>query len=221
MLREDAGVPGFARPQARRTVGYYEACGKRLLDLCLVIATAPITVPLILIMALAIARHGGNPFYWQRRIGRGGKTFRLLKLRTMVPNAEATLESYLAAHPEARREWDLTQKLKQDPRITLVGRCLRKTSMDELPQIWNVLRGEMSMVGPRPMMEDQARLYPGNAYFQIRPGITGLWQVMDRNNTAFRARAGYDTRYFNMISLGTDLWILARTVLVVLRGTGY
>ncbi|PWE32985.1 sugar transferase [Maritimibacter sp. 55A14] len=223
IANEDVGVPsafGFTAA-TRRSATFYEQYGKRLFDLCFVLLSAPIVLPLTLILALAVLRDGAAPFYWQKRLGRNGKTFKLLKLRTMVPDADKIFQEYLDANPEARREWDLTQKLKNDPRVTLVGRLLRKTSMDELPQFWNVLRGEMSLVGPRPMMVDQAPLYPGKAYYKIRPGITGLWQVKDRNNTSFMARAGYDTQYYRAISLISDCAILLRTILVVVRGTGY
>jgi lipopolysaccharide/colanic/teichoic acid biosynthesis glycosyltransferase len=139
----------------------------------------------------------------------------------MVPGADALLEYHLRKNPEARREWDETQKLKNDPRITRIGAFLRKSSLDELPQLWNVLRGEMSLVGPRPMMVDQRTLYPGTAYFDLRPGITGLWQISERNETSFAERAVFDNRYLASLSLSLDVSILLRTVSVVLRGTGY
>ncbi|MEO0566873.1 MAG: sugar transferase [Pseudomonadota bacterium] len=194
---------------------------KRVLDITLVILAAPFALPLVLLMALLVARDGSSPFFLQRRVGRNGEIFNLVKIRTMVKDAEAKLESYLEANPEARAEWDSTQKLKDDVRITGVGKFLRKSSLDELPQLWNVLRGDMSLVGPRPMMEDQKPLYPGSAYYAMRPGITGLWQISDRNQSTFAARAEFDADYFNSLSLKTDMSILARTVSVVLRCTGY
>ena len=130
----------------------------------------------------------GDPvFYFQDRVGRKGKTFRFWKLRSMVMDADAPArEAHLAASPQARMEWAHTQKLKDDSwRITSVGRFIRKTSLDELPQIRNVLKGDMSLVGPRPIMPEQRALYRGRAYFQLRPGITGFWQIGDRNDTAF------------------------------------
>jgi lipopolysaccharide/colanic/teichoic acid biosynthesis glycosyltransferase len=143
------------------------------------------------------------------------------KLRTMVDNADERLEAYLEANPEARSEWDSSQKLKDDPRITRVGRMLRRTSLDELPQVLNVLTGDMSLVGPRPMMPSQRTLYPGSAYYRLRPGITGSWQVTDRNDSTFADRARFDTAYERELSLATDVKILLATVRVVLRGTGY
>ena len=224
-------VPNSASYGARPTVGRYygprsrkrpyERLFKRLLDLIVVLATIPFTVPIVLVLAALVALDGKSPFYGQRRIGRAGHTFRMMKIRTMVPNADDLLAAHLAENADARAEWDRTQKLKHDPRITPLGRFLRKTSLDELPQLWNVLRGDMSLIGPRPMMVQQRHMYPGRAYFILRPGITGSWQVSDRNETSFAERAQYDRDYHAGLSLRSDLSILARTVAVVLRGTGY
>lgn len=199
----------------------YNDLFKRVFDIFLVILAAPIALLVVLVMAALVARDGASPFFSQRRVGRNGKVFNLLKIRTMVPDAQGRLAAYLDANPAARREWDSTQKLKDDIRITPVGAFLRKSSLDELPQLWNVLRGDMSIVGPRPMMEDQQRLYPGSAYYALRPGITGSWQVSDRNRSTFAARAKFDADYYHTLSFRTDLSILARTVSVVLRCTGY
>ncbi len=194
---------------------------KRPLDVLAVLLAAPIVVPVVLILALVIWWHGDKPFYTQQRVGRSGRSFRLWKMRTMVENADKHLEDYLAANPEAKAEWDLTQKLKRDPRITSTGHFLRKTSLDELPQLWNVLRGDMSIVGPRPMMIEQAQLYPGADYYHLRPGVTGLWQISDRNNSSFAARANFDAEYAAKLSLHGDLGIISKTVGVVFRCTGY
>lgn len=194
---------------------------KRVLDIALVLITAPLWLPVIALGALLIATDGHSPFYSQDRVGRGGRVFRLWKLRTMVVNADAHLEAYLDANPEARAEWDATQKLKNDPRITMVGRIFRKTSLDELPQIINVLLGDMSLVGPRPMMVSQQELYDGAGYYMLRPGLTGTWQVSDRNSTTFSGRVHYDNEYARTVSLTQDMSVLFRTVGVVFRGTGY
>ena len=143
------------------------------------------------------------------------------KLRSMVCDADRVLDDYLDDNPAMRAEWDTKQKLLEDPRVTPLGRFLRKSSIDELPQLYNVLRGDMSLVGPRPMMVDQQCLYPGKDYYELRPGITGFWQISDRNQTSFADRAFYDARYNRRLSLGTDLYILMSTVRVVLRGTGH
>ena len=193
---------------------------KRLLDVVFVVATAPFTLALVLLLAYLARLDGGKAFYRQTRLGKDGRLFTLWKLRTMVENAETTLQEYLANNPQAKREWDETQKLKNDPRITWVGAYIRKYSLDEIPQLWNVLVGDMSLVGPRPMLPEQASLYPGTAYFALRPGLTGLWQISARNNSPFAGRAEYDTHYANKMSLGVDLWILVLTARVVVRGTG-
>lgn len=207
--------------QAPRRAGLYRSYFKRALDILAVLLAAPFVLPVVLVMGLLVKRDGGPAFYFQDRVGRGGKVFRLWKLRSMVVDADQKLEAYLETDPAARAEWNEHQKLKKDPRITAVGRLIRKTSLDELPQLWNVLRGDMSLVGPRPMMPDQARLYPGRAYYRLRPGLTGFWQISDRNETSFAGRAAYDTQYARRLSLPTDVKVLFGTVLVVLRGTGY
>ncbi|AHD10711.1 Sugar transferase involved in lipopolysaccharide synthesis [Phaeobacter gallaeciensis] len=220
MSQAVAGAVGGGRSVVSQSG--YAIFGKRCLDIALVLLTLPISLPLILMAALALWLEGGNPFYTQDRLGQRGRIFSILKLRTMVRNAEQLLERHLASDPAMRREWDETQKLKEDPRITPVGRFLRTTSLDELPQLWNVLIGEMSLVGPRPMMPDQLPLYgDATAYFDLKPGITGLWQVSVRNESGFTVRARADADYHADLCLRTDVDLICRTVGVVLRGTGY
>ncbi len=199
----------------------YDSGLKRALDITLVALSAVVVVPVILVMALLVSLDGHAPFYTQMRVGKNGKAFRIIKMRTMVHNADALLQHHLSTDPVLKAEWDATQKLKTDIRITWIGRFLRKTSLDELPQLINVLLGSMSLVGPRPMMLSQESLYPGRSYYDLRPGITGLWQISDRNNCHFCDRAKYDTVYKRSMSLKTDIKILLQTVVVVLRGTGY
>jgi exopolysaccharide production protein ExoY len=213
--------PCAAGPAARREVSFYRRFAKRALDVAFVTLAVPFWAPLVLVCAILVAFDGHNPFYSQARIGRNGRVFRMWKVRSMVPDADAFLDSYLTKKPEARSEWDATQKLKNDPRITVVGSVLRKTSLDELPQLFNVLNGDMSLVGPRPMMVSQKALYPGNRYYDLRPGVTGLWQVTDRNECSFAERANFDDAYHGILSFRADIKILLRTVGVVMRGTGY
>ena len=218
-------IPGFGtvQPGANvRSTGLYGQLGKRVVDILLVLMIAPIAVPVVALCALLMWREGGSPFYRQDRLGQNGDRFSILKLRTMVRNADARLEAYLQENPAMRAEWDATQKLKEDPRITARGRFLRATSLDELPQLWNVIKGDMSLVGPRPMLPEQLPLY-GNAqaYFALKPGITGEWQVSARNETRFDYRAKLDAGYLDNLTLGQDVGILMRTVGVVLRRTGY
>lgn len=199
----------------------YTRFGKRALDILLVLAAAPAIALTVAILALLIARDGGSPFFSQMRVGKDGRTYRMWKLRTMVVDADARLEAHLATDPAALSEWTRTQKLRNDPRITRFGRFLRKSSLDELPQLWNVLSGDMSLVGPRPMLPSQQPLYPGSAYYNLRPGITGMWQVSTRNNSEFVERAAFDQEYERRLSFGTDLRLIVATLAVVLRGTGH
>lgn len=194
---------------------------KRAFDVTLILLTLPVVVPLVAMAAALVALDGRNPFYSQLRVGQDGRHFRIWKLRTMVHNADKMLEQYLARNPDARAEWDSTQKLKKDPRITFFGQFLRKSSMDELPQLLNVFQGTMSLVGPRPMMVSQQALYPGQSYYQMRPGITGFWQVSDRNNCEFSDRSHFDDRYYREMSFKTDVGLLVQTVGVVVKATGH
>ena len=207
-------------PSTERVV-LYDGLGKRLFDLVFVALIALPVVLVLAVLSILIAMDGHSPFYVQKRLGMHGKVFRMYKLRSMVPNADKVLQAYLDSNPEARAEWDRNQKLKKDPRVTWVGRLIRKTSLDELPQFLNVLKGDMSVVGPRPMMTDQRDLYPGTEYFEMRPGITGAWQTSVRNESSFAQRAEYDRDYFYHLSLLTDLKIVLRTFGVVVRATGH
>lgn len=201
--------------------GFYSRFLKRPLDILIVLLALPLVLPILLVVLVMIAREGGSPFYTQMRLGKSGRSFRMWKFRSMVVNADQQLAEYLDANPAAREEWDRTQKLKHDPRITAFGRFIRKSSLDELPQLWNVLIGDMSIVGPRPMMVDQAVHYPGSDYYHMRPGVTGLWQITDRNDSSFAERATFDAEYARTLSLSGDTRIIARTFGVVLRCTGY
>ena len=215
----DVSPKAFIGPVAPR--GIYRTVFKRAVDIAAVVLAAPIVVPLIFGLAFGVRRDGGRAFYSQMRVGLDGRHFRMWKLRSMVSDADDRMAEYLAANPQARKEWEQTQKLKSDPRITPFGQFLRKSSLDELPQLWNVLCGEMSLVGPRPIMLNQQALYPGTAYYRLRPGITGYWQTDGRNSTTFEARAAYDQAYDAEVSLATDVKVLSRTVGVVMKGTGY
>lgn len=201
--------------------GAYVAFGKRALDVCFTLMAVPLVLTLLLPLLACIAIEGGRPFYSQMRVGRGGRSYRMWKLRTMVVGADEKLAEHLAKDPAAREEWNRTQKLKCDPRITRTGKFLRKTSIDELPQLFNVLIGDMSLIGPRPMMVSQKDLYPGQDYYDLRPGITGLWQISSRNESSFADRAKFDSTYKRDLSLRSDLRILVKTVTVVLKATGH
>lgn len=198
----------------------YKDFVKPALDVALVVLSAPITVPVILVLAFLVALDGHNPFYSQMRVGKNGKPFRIWKLRTMMPNADRVLEEYLSANPKAYAEWMSKQKLQNDPRITKMGWYLRKCSLDELPQFLNVMTGTMSIIGPRPMMLSQENQYLGKSYYDLRPGVTGPWQVSERNDSDFCERATFDDEYGRTVSFMTDIRILFQTVGVVIKGTG-
>lgn len=193
---------------------------KPIFETALVLMATPLVAPIVAFLAILVMLDGGAPFYGQWRLGRGGKPFLMWKLRSMVPDAERVLEQHLKSHPEARREWDCIQKLQNDPRVTTLGRFLRKSSLDELPQLLNVLVGDMALVGPRPMLPEQADRYSGQAYYRLRPGLTGLWQISRRGQSLFGARGTFDSIYESAMSLSVDLQILLRTLVVVWKGTG-
>lgn len=201
----------------------YARGGKRLFDLALALVLLPLLAPVIAICWALVKLDGGPGFYSQMRVGQHGKSFRCWKLRTMVVDAEAVLQKLCDSDPEVAREWHVNQKLENDPRITRIGGFLRATSLDELPQFWNVIVGDMSFVGPRPFMLNQQYLYDasgGRAYYEMRPGITGHWQVYGRGETSFVDRVDYDDSYFKALSLGEDISLIAKTALIVLKRTG-
>lgn len=195
---------------------------KRILDILGALAVGLVFSPLILVIAVRMRLEGGSILFRHRRVGRYGKTFDCLKFRTMVPNAEQILRNLLETNPEAKAEWLRDHKLRNDPRVTRIGRFLRRTSLDELPQLWNVLRGEMSLVGPRPIVKEEMLRYGQylRTYLAAKPGVTGLWQVTGRNDTNYRRRVVMDTYYVRKQTLVMDLRILLMTVRVVILGRG-
>lgn len=196
---------------------------KRCMDLVFSVIIGLVALPVLAGIALAIRiETSGSPLFRQNRIGRDGNEIRILKFRTMVQDAEVRLARYLEENPELREEWEATQKLQHDPRITRVGDFLRRTSLDELPQIWNVLCGEMSLVGPRPIVTAEISKYGTtfDAYLRVRPGITGLWQVSGRSDLSYPERVRIDAWYISNWSTWLDLYILARTIPVVFERKG-
>lgn len=200
----------------------YDGFLKRGLDIALSILMLPILVPIIALLYICVRSEGGPGFFGHRRVGRDGTEFKCWKIRTMVPDAQARLEALLASDPAARAEWMRDHKLRNDPRVTRLGNFLRRSSLDELPQIWNVLRGEMSLIGPRPVTSPELERYGQHrwAYLSLRPGVTGLWQVSGRNDISYRERVQLDVDYYYNLSLGSDLRILAQTAGAVLNRTG-
>lgn len=195
---------------------------KRCFDLLFAIALLPVLVPVIAILYVLTRVQGGPGFFAHERIGQEGRKLKCLKIRTMVVDAEARLEAFLEENADAKEEWDRTQKLTDDPRVTSFGRFLRRTSLDELPQLWNVLRGEMSFVGPRPVTPSELDRYGihKRAYLSLKPGITGVWQVEGRSNGCYDERLNMDQSYVKNIGFLYDLRLIVRTALVVVNPTG-
>jgi len=196
---------------------------KRGVDLVLAALALLAALPVLAACAAAIRLTSKGPlFFLQYRLGQGGKAFSIVKFRTMMVNAEAALADHLAAHPEAKREWMTDHNLRVDPRITPVGRFMRKFSLDELPQLWSVVKGEMSLVGPRPIVSSEIPKY-GEGYVdycRVRPGLTGLWEVSGRNDTGYTQRVELDCHYVRRWSVTRDLEIIARTLPAVVRSAG-
>ncbi len=219
--REIGGIIGFS------ITHYLTRASNRALkcacDLAVLVVSAPITFLVMLVTALVIkATSPGPVFFRHKRLGRNGKPISVLKFRTMYPDAEERLAGLLASNPAYREEWSKYQKLTDDPRVTPFGKFLRKTSIDELPQIWNILKGEMSLIGPRPVTEEEAAKY-GDSFdyvFSVKPGLSGLWQVSGRSDVDYDERISLDSYYIQNWSIWMDIWLIARTIFVVLSGKG-
>ncbi|HAB25399.1 MAG: undecaprenyl-phosphate galactose phosphotransferase WbaP [Pantoea sp.] len=195
---------------------------KRAFDIVGALSIIIMLLPALLVLGFLVGRDGGPPIYGHERVGMNGRKFKCLKFRSMVINSKEVLEEVLRTDPVARAEWDKDFKLKNDPRITKVGHFIRKTSLDELPQLWNVVRGDMSLVGPRPVIEDELCRYAGDVdyYLMAKPGMTGLWQVSGRNDVDYETRVYFDSWYVKNWSLWNDIAILFKTVGVVLKRDG-
>ena len=195
---------------------------KRIMDIVGSLVIIILLSPVLLYLYFSVKKDGGNAIYGHPRIGRNGKTFNCLKFRSMVVNSKEVLEELLRTDPEARAEWEKDFKLKNDPRITKIGAFIRKTSLDELPQLFNVLKGEMSLVGPRPIVADELERYQDDVeyYLMAKPGMTGLWQVSGRNDVDYNTRVYFDSWYVKNWSLWNDIAILFKTVNVVLKRDG-
>lgn len=195
---------------------------KRVIDISLASIALIALSPAMAFLAYKISRDGGSAIYGHERVGQNGKRFRCLKFRSMVNNANEVLAQLLASDPAAKAEWDKDFKLRNDPRVTRIGQFIRKTSLDELPQLWNVLKGEMSLVGPRPVIQEELERYGDDKdyYLMAKPGVTGLWQVSGRNDTDYGTRIYLDSWYVKNWSVWYDLIIMCKTFAVVLRRDG-
>jgi len=212
--------PAYVQP---RKLSLLERAAKRSIDIVGALTFFILFGPLYLLVALCVGISMGRPVhFWQHRLGASGQRFRFYKFRSMVRDSEHVLDEFLSRNDMARTEWDTFQKLEKDPRITPIGVFIRKLSLDELPQFWNVLKGDMSLVGPRPCMERQRSLYGKGweHYCAMRPGITGLWQVSGRNRLSYARRVELDVEYVSNWSLWLDIKILLKTVRTVITGDG-
>ncbi|MGK5595349.1 MAG: sugar transferase [Parachlamydiaceae bacterium] len=197
---------------------------KRTFDIAFSLLALIIGLPVFLLLALLVRFSSkGRIIYSHERVGKSGKTFRCYKFRTMYQDADQRLKDILAKDPELQKEWDKKHKLKNDPRITRIGAFLRKTSLDELPQFWNVLIGDLSVVGPRPVVKTEVQRFFGNRaplILSVRPGLTGIWQVSGRSNTSYEERLAMDEEYIGKQSLLLDLKLIAKTVPAMLFSRG-
>lgn len=201
---------------------FFASAAKRVMDVLGASLLLVVLSPLFLLVAMAVKRDGGPVFFLHQRVGQFGRRFSCYKFRSMVHHAEEKLAAYLAAHPEAQAEWEAEQKLKNDPRVTRFGKFMRASSIDELPQLFNVLKGEMSLVGPRPIVQEEVVKYKGDIadYYRVKPGITGLWQVSGRSDISYDQRVQLDSYYVRNWSLWRDISILLLTVPALLQRKG-
>jgi Undecaprenyl-phosphate galactose phosphotransferase WbaP len=220
-IRDFGGILGFASTHNLTKTGNLFI--KRLIDLFMVIIVSPIILVITAIIALIIkCTTKGPAFYGHNRIGKNGKLLKTWKFRTMVADADKRLQEILDSNPDARREWEENQKLENDPRITPFGKFLRKTSMDELPQLWNIFLGQMSFVGPRPVTESEINKYGNKAKYilSVKPGLSGMWQISGRSATGYEERIMLDSYYIQNWSIWLDIWIIIKTIGVVIKGRG-
>lgn len=215
------GIMGFS--STNRLKIKINLFAKRCIDLFLLFISSPIVLPVMLLIAILVKVTSKGPvFFGHKRIGKNGKQITTWKFRSMVSNASEVLANLLASDPALQAEWDAHQKLSNDPRITKVGSFLRKTSLDELPQLFNILKGEMSFIGPRPIVTDEIKKYGENFeyVFSVTPGLSGMWQISGRSDTGYEERIILDTYYIQNWSIWLDIWIILKTVSVVLKGKG-
>ncbi|WP_318013442.1 sugar transferase [Mesorhizobium sp. ES1-3] len=193
---------------------------KRILDLIIAVTALVMAAPVMIAVALLIrTTTGGSAVFPHSRIGFGGRPFNCYKFRSMVGNSEAVLKACLESNPDIKMEWEKTHKIRNDPRVTFLGRMLRRSSLDELPQLYNIIRGDMSCVGPRPVVKEELELYGDHVgdYLRARPGLTGLWQVSGRSSVDYATRVALDSQYVRNWSVWSDIVILFRTVFAVMR----
>ena len=220
-LRDIAGIVAFSSTNYLTKIQSHVA--KRAFDIAIILFSLPLTLPVCLLTALFVKLTSPGPIlYGHKRVGRNGKEFKCWKFRSMYINADQQLEKILKENPEMRKQWEKDRKLENDPRVTPFGKFIRKTSLDELPQLLNIFVGQMSFVGPRPVMQDELERYGKKADYilSVLPGLSGMWQTSGRSDTAYEDRVTLDAYYIQNWSIWLDIWILIKTVWVVLCGKG-
>ncbi len=220
-VRDFGGILGFS--STHNLTKKVSVALKRTLDIFLLLVSAPITLPLTIIVAILVKITSKGPaFYGHTRVGKNGREFKCWKFRSMVIDADKQLEKILAENPEMRAEWEKDRKFTNDPRITKIGKILRKTSIDEIPQFFNILIGEMSFIGPRPVTKPELEKYGDKASFilSVQPGLSGMWQISGRSDTGYEERITLDSYYIQNWSVWLDLWIIIKTIYVVIKGKG-
>jgi len=220
-VRDFSGILGIETSHKLKL--NYNIAIKRFIDILFVLVGGIIILPFLLIIALIIKITSSGPvLYKHERLGKNGKPFNTYKFRTMKKDAEEQLKKILESDSAIREEWEKNHKLKNDPRITAAGKILRRTSLDEFPQLINILKGEMSLVGPRPIVYDEIEKYGDDfdRIFSIKPGLTGLWQVSGRSDTNYQERISYDTYYLQSWSAWLDFWIILKTFGSIIMGKG-
>ena len=220
-LKDIAGIIGFASVHNLTFKGNLFL--KRLLDISIILFFSPIWLPVMIILAFLTKITSRGPiFYGHKRVGKNGKVLKCWKFRSMCVNSQEILEKILATDPVRREEWEKDRKFIDDPRVTKFGKFLRKTSLDELPQLFNVLTGEMSLIGPRPVTEPELVKYGKykDYVLSVSPGLSGMWQVSGRSDTGYEERISFDSYYIQNWSIWLDIWILIKTVWVVVKGKG-
>lgn len=219
--RDFGGILGFA--STHNLTKRLSLFSKRALDLFMLVISCPLTIPLVLIISLLVKLTSPGPvFYGHKRIGKNGREFKCWKFRSMVTDADKQLEKILAENPQMRAEWEKDRKITNDPRVTKIGKFLRKTSLDEIPQFFNILTGEMSFIGPRPVTLPELTKYGDKTDFilSVKPGLSGMWQISGRSDTGYEERINLDSYYIQNWSFWLDMWIIIKTVYVVLKGKG-
>lgn len=219
--RDIDGIIGFSTTHYLTRMS--SRLAKRTMDLLLLAISAVVVIPAVLVISAIVKFSSRGPvFFRHKRVGQHGKPIYVLKFRSMYPDAEEKLAEILASNPAYREEWEKCQKLTDDPRITPVGKVLRKTSLDELPQLWNILKGEMSLIGPRPVTQEEVAKY-GESFdyvFSVKPGLSGMWQVSGRSDVDYDERISLDSYYIQNWSIWMDIWLIVRTIFVIFSGKG-